>query len=1454
MSPKALDPSKLGGTYQEVKEAFCDALVNLTVTKVSGHGAVGAEVLGSLPQRTFVSGFLLPRYDHAGNDETSDINLALLGIDFQAKAGSTGEVEALPGFSLYLRVLPTWEDLSKRGLMPEFTLSNEWRRQIKDEINALVTERFKDVPILKDGNGTKEERTKQARLRREIRQAASHEIHVRHGLVLSAKGAGGDGDDRGEAVPEEVVKEVPEGPAGIGGADDNGGALATVTFKKIPGHMAAAQEIPLKWRRLTPQLQKLVLPFGLSAAERAQRLEEYNAALRGAVLATVTAWLESEEGRLDAWRKVDVSPRHVENAEAWNAFLEEVRKEPVVLKSLFDSAGGLKLAVETMPDYLDPGRANWRVLLENANQGQGPRSTTHRCPAIFQVTFSVSIPTQAHLPLHLDRVEPSYRFRHFMTYPAIGLNCGVVAETAEERLNLTTTWAPRFVQPRIIATVLDVETRFSRLSHEAADPAALRPLVTEYAKWIESQERTLKDEVEVGLGPEEALRECKRFADDLAAWRRELGLVERGIDLLMLSRNSLLRAAKATGAEKADLERLAAPWRAWLLMNRTFAVRDAKRPDAGWRLFQLAFVLAHLPCLASRMREFADWHAPELDEEYASLLFFPTGGGKSEAFYGTLVFAMFLDRLRGKDRGVTGLIRYPLRLLTLQQAQRFLKLLVHAELVRLKGSPEGRELGSWPFEIGFWVGSANTPNWASAAPAAVPTAEDAKHVDDGAMVLDREADQAEYRRIEQYLVIKHSYNKIPVCPVCGQKTGLRRYPPGVLGDDLRLGVVCFNKRCDWNIVHQGPVPAPLPFLFTDDTIYQRAPSVILGTIDKLAMLGQSPGTIANVHGMFGTARWIGPKGHLTSPRSGDDLRVGPEAQGRVGVYPSYQDGRQVFHDPFPSLVIQDEAHLLEDSLGTFSALFETNLEAVFKAIDLLFGDKLDVARCWSVECAPPRMPKVIAATATVSNPEKQLEVLYQRKPLHFPHPGPDIYHSFYSNPAPPPDDNDERLTLSMQPPLPLRPEQTAPWMRLYVSLMTNGASHTVTTVSVLSAFHLALAELWDLMSEPETRQQAFDRLKAAVSPGQDGEWRRRALDHLTDADVALTLLDLHRISLTYVTNKKGGDQVIDALDGMVRRDHEAAGREIEDFKGRLISGGVDMGEIQEIMGEAESGVTLGAEFPKIDTLLRNIVATSAISHGVDVDRFNSMFFAGLPSDIAEYIQASSRVGRSHVGFVLLVPTPQSRRDRYVVETHDIFHRFLERMISSPAVERWAENALVRVTASVAQSWAMLEEARRFTDLPDARKHEVRPLDIVANLAVEARDKLGFTKRLGGYMLGTTGFHGRGSGALGEPFHKEHYSRVIDNLLEGLANGLLAADSEASLRFFWGQATSIKPPMTSLRDVDEAAWIEAAHKNLAARSDHRFVNEAQFKTVMDVVRRQRALISETDGDSSGGNHE
>src|SRR6185437_6448508 len=153
-----------------------------------------------------------------------------------------------------------------------------------------------------------------------------------------------------------------------------------------------------------------------------------------------------------------------------------------------------------------------------------------------------------------------------------------------------------------------------------------------------------------------------------------------------------------------------------------------------------------------------------------------------------------------------------------------------------------------------------------------------------------------------------------------------------------------------------------------------------------------------------------------------------------------------------------------------------------------------------------------------------------------------------------------------------------------------------------------------------------------------------------------------------------------------RKRHAERQLVIKDLRTDLITGSVSQGEIQNTVQEAQSRPQPGKPLEDLDTVLRSVIATSAVSHGVDVEEFNSMFFAGLPSDIAEYIQASSRVGRTHVGFSLLIPVPQRSRDRFVVEIFDIFHRFLERMVLPAAVDRWAEKAIRRVIPSVMQEY------------------------------------------------------------------------------------------------------------------------------------------------------------------------
>src|SRR4029077_16092190 len=122
---------------------------------------------------------------------------------------------------------------------------------------------------------------------------------------------------------------------------------------------------------------------------------------------------------------------------------------------------------------------------------------------------------------------------------------------------------------------------------------------------------------------------------------------------------------------------------------------------------------------------------------------------------------------------------------------------------------------------------------------------------------------------------------------CGAATGLRRFEAD--GPTARrLGIVCFNAQCDFNRAHA--VRTPLPFLLTDDTIYARAPSIVLGTIDKLAMLGQRTSTIRQLIGMFGLARGVGPTGHLFSPPNEGDITASLTGGGYNTVFPAFRSG------------------------------------------------------------------------------------------------------------------------------------------------------------------------------------------------------------------------------------------------------------------------------------------------------------------------------------------------------------------------------------------------------------------------------------------------------------------------------------------------------------------------------------------------------------------------------------
>jgi hypothetical protein len=1390
---------------QLLKEAVCDAILERTRQVVSGDGIAAAPILGAKPSKSLSSGFILPRLDEAGDDESSDIRIASHGLDLRVRQFE-GLVMVRPSLAVYVRTLPTSEEIFARNghLLPRADFSPDALGHTKAEIRRRA-----DAEIPPGVRGAE---------RAARRAAISREVYLSMGVGVPTDAQLPGGDERGD---EQADDDIP--PPMVAG-----GRL------RIPNHLSRRYETPQRWTRIEVRAPMLELPLPCDPTLWQAIADAHKRDLLRAIADAYAEFVQSERGAAEAWRRTRPQSEDFWSREAWDRFLGRARADPADLADLappFD----VQLLVQAVTDPLDPEILSVRLALENLREGDA----SMEC-GLFGVALEVDIPDVALVPMRLERVRRSHHLAGFMTMPAIGVNGGVEeAGTVDGRRTLRTTWMPRYVLPRSTATVIgDVPTAYLRLAQEDLALAELQALPNALREWIEH----VRDDTVLAVPGEEGHADDEvgqriRFENDLLAWEAEAARILHGVTTL----------ASAQRAWRDDpVSEAAIPYRAWLLLNRTFDAANPRRPDdppPGWRLFQLAFVLAHVPTLASRIPAYAGAFDASFDEDAASLLYMSTGGGKTEAFFGTLVYSLFLDRLRGKRRGVTAMMHYPLRLLTVQQAQRLARLLAWAETVRRR---EG--IGGAAFEIGFWVGGSNTPNRTERRAGEVD--EDLRCIPAWNAVRARDEDAllaSDGAQDRLYAAALDRWNKLPECPFCRTEgTVLRLFPE----HHNRLGIVCRNQGCDWNEANAGGVgPTPLPFLLVDSDIYRRAPAVLLGTIDKLALLGQSTTTIDRIAGMFGMARWVegDDDGLLRMPEGREAAEVPPLGTRRLA--PAFEEGTELFHDPFPSLIVADEMHLLEESLGTFGGIFETGLFAWLTRLSVILGP-----RAARIPGAPdrPRLPHVIGATATAADVAKHTSVLYQRSVVQFPHPGPSLHEGFYTRMAAFDPGGPAAAARTYAPETPRGREGAAPWGRVYASLMTNGRLHTVTTLSVLAA-HAAIITRWqrDLASQDGARRdRACAEIAASVS---DSPWAAGRREVVLAAAVAgrhdrlASLVDLHRIELTYVTNKKGGDQILSALDSEFREAHAAMGSEYElsRFDMELISGGVDIGGIQRVIRLAER--PFDPMTGNIEETLRGIVATSAISHGVDVETFNAMAFAGMPSDIAEYIQASSRVGRTHVGFSLLIPTPQTRRDRFVVEVHESFHRLLERMIAPPAVERWADRAIERTIPSLVQTWvAGVRHQERF-----ARASAGGKADAVLPITVEQmeralRDPRDFDDCVR-FVVQAIGVEA----VTGAPANPEYYTDLIRNAAGRIRTVVEAGDFTGRLADLWtNPMNNLQRPMTSLRDVDAAGWIRASERTQRNQRLSRDDVGAAMAVVRNrgVSRRRQSANSELDGDT------
>jgi hypothetical protein len=682
------------------------------------------------------------------------------------------------------------------------------------------------------------------------------------------------------------------------------------------------------------------------------------------------------------------------------------------------------------------------------------------------------------------------------------------------------------------------------LDDGAAAEKALQPLVQEYRAWIE---RKSADIASLQGTQRETAEELLLFAS-VAARRIENGIAALGQDPDVLDAFRVGNRAVA----RALRQRLKDQF---------------KETGPRWRAFQLAFILLNLPGLS-------DPRDP--NREMVDLLFFPTGGGKTEAYLGLAAFAMVFRRLRHTgDKGIAGggvsvIMRYTLRLLTLDQLSRAAGLVCALELERTN---DVSRYGEWPFEIGLWVGKAATPNVLGSRG-------------------DGRSDTARTKVRQFKADPRGKPSPIPLenCPWCGWQFGPDSF---ALLDDrgkpdedhpTQLRIVCLNFECEFTR------DRVLPIVAVDEPIYRRLPAFLVATVDKFASLP-----------------WVGQSGALLGGADRYDATgfYGPGEPGKGSRLPEPL--------PPPDLVIQDELHLISGPLGTMAGLYEAAIEGLCsRAID---GH---VVR-----------PKIVASTATVRRAQDQIQALFARPITQvFPPPGLDRRDSFFAE---------------------TKPTSEAP-ARLYLGIASQGRNPKVLMRKVGLA----------LMGAAERAYRDAGGHRNLDNPADPYMTVLGYFNSLRELGGARRILEeeVQNTIKGYGVRKRIGEEP-----GLFR-DRNTFSDVME------LTSRVSTDKVAEARRRLESKFH---ESQRVDCA----IATNMISVGLDIPRLGLMVVLGQPKTHAEYIQATSRVGRddNRPGLVVTLLNIHKPRDRSHYERFRHYHETFYRAVEVASVTPFSARAL-----------------------------------------------------------------------------------------------------------------------------------------------------------------------------------
>lgn len=786
--------------------------------------------------------------------------------------------------------------------------------------------------------------------------------------------------------------------------------------------------------------------------------------------------------------------------------------------------------------------------LINLNEGGGENIKNEEC--FFQVSFTASANEKCFRPLKdqsskADKEDEKSNRLLFRAKKAFAAGHGCSPSwnpTETDQTNLIKAESLPYyeIKPIVPNELKKVQLKMFELSDLASYGAidSLVKLTIEYESWISTQEEIAKRELsgDFQITAERHIASCRQC----------LGRMKDGINLLKGDELANRAFCLMNQAMLLQQLRYSIETRPWILeKGEVRGLREATIPKVddqstwkqglgSWRPFQLAFILMNLRSMTDPSHQ---------DREMVDLIWFPTGGGKTEAYLGLSAFTIFLKRLKNiENSGTTVLMRYTLRLLTAQQFQRAAALICACEKIR---SENESELGTQRISIGLWVGEL-TPNKRDEARKAFQLLEQGRE------------------DVNPFVVLK--------CPWCGSQMGylkeartskVKGYKRRKVGSNETIVYQCDNSECDFSKSNFN-----LPLLVIDEDIYDNPPTLLIGTVDKFAMLTWKP-QARSLFGFRGHERPFSP----------------------------------------PELIIQDELHLISGPLGSMVGLYETMIE------ELCTENKIK--------------PKIIASSATISRAKEQVNSLYGRgadKVTIFPAQCLSAGDSFFAF-----------------------EDVTSPG-RLYTGIFPSALpSHTTAQVRVLSAL-----------------LQSVNSIQVADERERDPYWTALTyFNSIRELGHAATLIraDIREyMNSIWIRKAVKGDER-----RFINKDIELTSR----------INGNDIPEYLEKLTKSWTGDR--SEYP-VDICL----ATSMISVGVDISRLGLMTVIGQPKTTSEYIQATSRVGRSKngPGLVFTIYNCSKPRDRSHFEHFQDYHSRIYSKVEPTSVTPFSAPARERAIHAI----------------------------------------------------------------------------------------------------------------------------------------------------------------------------